>query len=155
MKAKSNKLAAIEADWSALGYRAETLPLLLLAPPVQVAWAEGFVQTGERRTILRLAADLRIAPGSPGYAELCDWLEHRPPDEFFARATALLRRWLETMPAARRTKLRNVLLLGCVEVAQASSSIGLLRDRRGVNREEREQLAAIGEKLGFTPGFAA
>lgn len=155
MKGKSDKLAAIENEWARLGYRAGTLPLLLLAPPVQVAWAEGFVQTGERRTILRMAADLRIAPGAPGYAELCDWLDVRPADDFFAEATALLRRWLETMPAARRAKLRNVLLLGCLEVAQASSSIGLLRDRRGVNREEREQLAALGEKLGFVPGFAA
>lgn len=49
---------AVTEKGAELGYSPDTLPLLFLVPFVQVAWAEGFVQASEQKTILRLAANL-------------------------------------------------------------------------------------------------
>lgn len=134
-----------------LGCAPERVPLLLLAPLVQVAWAEGFVQPAERRTILRFAENFGLAPGQTAYAELDDWLDERPSDEFFDRAAEKLRELLEALPAKAAARLRNLLHFGCLEVAQAAGDIGLLRGRSNIRREEREHLREISDRLGLTP----
>jgi hypothetical protein len=134
---------------------AEHLPVLCFVPFVQIAWAEGFVQPAERRAILRLAESLNVAPEQPGYRELVGWLDERPPDEFFDRAGEMIRELLAVLPDESASQLRHILLFGCLEVAQAAGDIGLLRQRSGIRREEREQLRRIGEKLGLTPPLTA
>src|SRR5262249_55036504 len=54
----------------ALGINRDTGSALLLAPLVQVAWAEGKVTDRERETILRLAAARGVEAGSPAHAQL-------------------------------------------------------------------------------------
>src|SRR5690349_18400554 len=51
-----------------LGVTLETGPALLLAPLVQIAWAEGKVTDDERATVLRLAHGRGLAETSPAYA---------------------------------------------------------------------------------------
>ncbi len=92
MRSRFNKPIDIEIKWTQLGGKPETISLLFLVPLVQIAWAEGFVQRAERKTVLRLAADLKITFETEGYADLLSWLDERPTDEFFAAATALLTR---------------------------------------------------------------
>lgn len=154
MRSRFNKPIDIEIKWTQLGGKPETISLLFLVPLVQIAWAEGFVQHVERKTVLRLAADLKITSETAGYADLLSWLNERPTDDFFAAATELLNYWLKTMPPEQSESLRNVLLIGCLEVARASADIGLHPKPEKIRREEREQLFSLGNRLGFAPALA-
>jgi hypothetical protein len=133
-----------------LGYTPESLPLLLLVPFVQVAWAEGFVQTGEQKAILRFAENFSVKPGHTGYEQLLLWFDERPTDEFFTASIEDLRALLESLSDKQAARLRSMLQFGCVEVAHATGEIGFLRGRSNIQREEREHLQHIGERLGLT-----
>ena len=141
--------AEIVEKWRALGGDEKTLPLLTFVPAVQVAWAEGFVQAGERRTILELFAASGLADDDLD-KELLGWLDERPSDDFFAAATEILSEWLAKMSSQLSAGLRDLLHERCVKVAQASMTIGLRPGNRAVSREERRQLELIGNQLGFT-----
>ncbi len=132
-----------------LGYAPDNLPLLFLVPFVQVAWAEGFVQASEQKAILRFAGNLRVDHEHSEYERLVGWFDERPTDEFFARLIEDLRELLERIPPKQAARLRTMLQFGCLEVAQASGDIGLLRGRSNIRREEREQLRHIGDRLGL------
>ena len=58
----------------ALGVTLDTGAAFLLAPLVQVAWAEGGVTDREREKILRIAAERGIDTSSPAYTQLQAWL---------------------------------------------------------------------------------
>lgn len=133
-----------------LGYAPDNLPLLFLVPFVQVAWAEGFVQASERKAILRFAANLRVKPQHQNFEQLLVWFDERPTEEFFDRSLEDLRALLADIPAKQAARLRTMLQFGCVEVAHAAGEIGLLRGRSNINREERELLQNIGERLGLS-----
>lgn len=137
-----------------LGYAPEFLPLLFLVPFVQVAWAEGFVQAGEQKAILRFAARLQVKPGHPAFEKLLEWFDERPEDDFFDGSLEDLRELLASVPPKEAARLRAMLQFGCVETAHASSDIGLLRGRTAVRREEREVLEFISQRLGLSPAYA-
>lgn len=132
-----------------LGYASDKLPLLFLAPFVQIAWAEGFVQASERRAILRFAESFNVDAGGENHQRLVEWLDERPTDEFFARSLEDLRQLLGEVPDRQAARLRSMLQFGCVETAHAAGDIGLLRGRSNIRREEREHLQSIGERLGL------
>ncbi|MDH5255923.1 MAG: hypothetical protein OEW72_08430, partial [Gammaproteobacteria bacterium] len=66
-----------------LGITMETSPAFLLAPLVQVAWAEGKVTEEEREKVLALATERGVGADSPAHAQLVAWLRKRPSDELF------------------------------------------------------------------------
>lgn len=149
MRIDFENMTEIVEKWRALGGDEKTLPLLTFAPAVQVAWAEGFMQAGERRTILELFAASGLADDDLKN-ELLGWLDERPSDDFFAAATEILSEWLAKMSSHRSAGLRDLLHERCVKVAEASTTIGLRPGTRAVSREERRQLELIGNQLGFT-----
>ena len=136
-----------------LGYAPDKLPLLLLVPFVKVAWAEGFVQANEQKTILSFAGNLRVNSKHPDYEKLLAWFDERPDEEFFARSIEDLRSLLADIPPKQAARLRAMLQFGCVEVAHASGDIGLLRASSNIRREEREELRRIGEQLGLRQNY--
>jgi hypothetical protein len=138
---------------SQLGYEREKLPLLFLVPFVQVAWAEGFVQASEQKTILRFAENFRVNAEKSAFEQLLVWFDERPSEEFFARSIEDLRRLLADIPPKQAARLRSMLHFGCVEVAQASGDIGLMRGGSNIRREERELLQNLGERLGLSSSY--
>lgn len=135
--------------WNELGFDAETLPLVFYAPLVQVAWAEGFLQAGERRRILEFARENGLSEDLI-YDELTVWLDERPPDYFFAAATEILRELLKELPEEEAEAWREKIQTACLEVANSSPSIGVLRDRDRISREEHREMEQIGNSLGFS-----
>ena len=145
--------AQVTEKGAQLGYAPDKLPLLLLTPFVKVAWAEGFVQASEQKAILRFAENFNVKPGHPEYERLLGWFDERPADEFFARSIEDLRELLDCVPPKQAARLRTALQFGCVEVANASGDIGMLRGGSNIRREEREQLKFIGERLGLAHSY--
>jgi len=148
MNLKLDKTEQLVQKWKEFGYEEETLFVLPFVPLLQLAWAEGFLQAGERRAILDLYHELGIADNLI-YDELILRINERPSEEFFAKANDILAQWLETLPKNQQANLRKFLHLGCLRVATASASIGLTPKTKSICPEEQQQLEQIGNRFGL------
>jgi len=132
-----------------LGLDQETGATILLAPLVQVAWAEGHVSDAERAVVLELAASRGIVPGMPAYEKLVEWLRQRPSDAVFETAMEVMRVGFSVLPEPERNERIASLVAACRRVAAASGS-GLARligMSDGVSSEESAVLDAITKNL--------
>jgi hypothetical protein len=129
-------------ELQALGFTPDTVALLPLTPVVQVAWAEGGVTAAERALIVKLARTRGIDQGSAADLQLADWLDRRPSEEVFSRATRLISAMLAS-PGQERLSADD-LVRHCESIATASGGIF------GINKvspEERQLLASIADAL--------
>ena len=136
-----------------LGLKHETGAAILLAPLVQVAWAEGKVTNQERDVIFEIAASRGIESGSPPHAQLVQWLQERPPDELFETAMEVMKAGLSVLTPEERTERVHALVEACNRVAEASGGglSKLLGVGSGVTGEESAILDAITTKLHAAP----
>jgi hypothetical protein len=131
-----------------LGVTLDTGPAFLLAPLVQVAWAEGKVTDRERDTVLRLAAARGVEAGTPAHAQLLKWLQERPSDVLFDTAMEVIRDGLALLPPEEREERLKRLVHACQEVAEASGGLAkVLGLGSGVSGEEGALLEAIATRL--------
>jgi hypothetical protein len=137
----------------ALGVTLETGPALVLAPLVQVAWADGYVTDRERETVLRLARARDVEEGSPAWKQLLAWLAQRPADVVFDTAIEVIEAGLSVVPQdVRQDRIRQI-LQACREVAESSGG-GIARAlgfASGMTHKEAVVLDAMGERLRSTP----
>lgn len=128
----------------ALGVTVETGPAFLLAPLVQVAWAEGKVTEREHKTVLRLAGARGVEESSPAYAQLLEWLRERPPDALFDTATEVIKVGLSVLPPEEREERMKRIVQACHEVAEASDGLArVLGLGSGVSGEEESLLDTL------------
>ncbi len=134
---------------TALGVTLDTGPAFLLAPLVQIAWAEGFVTHKEKREVLSIAEQRGIAQGSVCYALLEEWLDKRPSDAFFAAAVEAIKTGLAVLPEAERRKRVEQIVTLCQRVAATSGGLArALGLSGGIEVAEQAVLDAIAERLG-------
>jgi hypothetical protein len=118
---------------------------LLLAPLVQVAWAEGKVTDKERETVLRLAAGRGAEKGSPSETQLLAWLDKRPSEAVFVTAIDVIKAGLSHLTPKEREDRIEAYAQACREVSEASGG-GLARKLgvgSGVSREEKSVLESV------------
>lgn len=133
-----------------LGVTVGTGPALLLAPLVQIAWAQGKVSPEERDVILRLARERGVEDGSPAHAKLLEWLTRRPSDDLFDAAVASIKVGISVLPEPERQARIGQMMAACRQVARASGGgklARLLGLSDGVADEEAAVLAAITARL--------
>ncbi len=131
----------------ALGITLETGPAFLLAPLVQVAWAEGTVTDREREAVLRLAAARGVKDGSATHAQLVEWLRIRPADALFTTALETIGAGLSLLPAAEREKRVAEIVAACREISDASGgglprALGLATGTSGEEKSVLERITA-------------
>jgi hypothetical protein len=132
----------------ALGVTLDTGAAFLLAPLVQVAWAEGAVTDRERERVLRIATERGIETSSPAYTQLQEWLRTRPLDALFDTAIETIKTGLSVLTPAERADRVKRLVDACREVASASGGLGrLLGLDTGVSSEEESILDAMAATL--------
>jgi hypothetical protein len=120
----------------------------LLAPLVQVAWAEGAVTDREREKVLRIATERGIDPSSPAYTQLQEWLRTRPADAVFDTAIETIKTGLSVLTPAERADRVKRIVNTCREVASTSGGLGrLLGLGTGVSSEEESILDAMAATL--------
>ena len=127
-------------ELEALGFTPDTVSLLPLVPIVQVAWAEGGVSDDERKLIVEFARGRKILPGSAADDKLATWLEQRPSEDVFSRATRLIRAMLDRPDAQTGAWSVDDLIHHAEEIAEASG--GILGFRR-ISGEEKALLGRI------------
>jgi len=132
-----------------LGITLQTAPAFFVAPLVQVAWAEGRVLKEERDMVLVLARQRGIAPDSPSYELLEEWLKVRPPDALFDTAVEVLRLGFTVLPAEEREERIKDIVRQCRDIAEASGTLGrLLGLGDGVTPVEAAMLDRLARMLG-------
>ena len=136
--------AAQIEELQALGFTPDTLALLPLVPVLQVAWAEGGVSGAERAMIVDLARSREIAAGSAADAQLQEWLDRRPSEETFRKASRLIGAMLDQPAGAEMQVSADDLLKYCEQIAQAS---GGLFGIGSVSAEEKSALQQIAAQL--------
>jgi hypothetical protein len=130
-------------ELAVLGFTPETISLLPLIPVLQVAWAEAGISTAERALIVSLARSRGIAEGSPADRQLALWLDVKPSEDTFHKATRLIRAILEA-PEHRVDVSAPDLIDYCDKIAHAS---GGLFGIGAVSPEERAALKEISSAL--------
>ena len=130
-------------DLALLGFHPDTIALLPLVPVLQVAWAKAGVSTPERRLIVNLARSRGIAPGSPADHQLAEWLDAKPSEDTFHKATRLISAMIAA-PEHRVEITAHDLIEYCDQIAHAS---GGLFGIGTVSHEERAVLEEITEGL--------
>lgn len=134
----------------AQGITQETGPAFLLAPLVQIAWAEGNVTPEERDEILKIARQRGIEDGSPSHAQLLEWLAKRPSNALFEASEMSIKLGLSVLPPTERDARIREIVSQCRRVAAASGRRGLawlLGLSDSVSQQEEIVLAAITAKL--------
>jgi hypothetical protein len=127
-----------------MGVTLDTAPAFLLAPLVQVAWAEGEVTEREYKTVLRLAGIRGVEESSPAHAQLLTWLRERPLDTLFDTATEVIKVGLSVLPPSEQEERIKRIVEACHEVAEASGGLAkVLGLGSGVSGEEASLLDTI------------
>ncbi|OAI56724.1 hypothetical protein AYO47_08725 [Planctomyces sp. SCGC AG-212-M04] len=126
-----------------LGVTLDTGAAFILAPLVEVAWADGDVSQAERTTVLQIAHRRGVMPGSPDHRQLLDWLDNRPPDEVLRTALEAIRIGISVLPPDESAERISTMIKACEEVANAAGGLSRLLHLEGITREEGAVIAAI------------
>ncbi len=132
-----------------LGITVDNAPAFFLAPLVQVAWADAAVSRDEHDTVLRIARERNVEPGSAGYQLLTEWLGARPSDDLFDTAVEVIKTGFSVLPADEREERLNRIVEACNEVAMATGGglAQLLRLGNSVSSRETSMLDKITKTL--------
>lgn len=104
------------------GFTAENIPVLYLAPALEVAWADGSVSDRERVSMLKFACEQGANKDSPAYGQLSAWLTHKPPAEFFALRLRLIASVCGSQTPSEGKATVTRVLSYCSQIAAASGS---------------------------------
>ena len=132
-----------------LGLDRENGAAILLAPLVQVAWADGEVTDREREAIFELAATRGVMPGSATHAKVDAWLRERPPEALYEAAIEVMRVAATLLTPAEREEGVVMIVDACRRVAKASGG-GLARRlglASGISHEEAAVIDSIVKKF--------
>jgi hypothetical protein len=103
-----------------LGVAAETLVAFSLVPLVEVAWADGQIQSKEREAILKAAEEQGVSPASASHQLLENWLKTKPDDELLEVWKGYIGQLMESMSADAGAQLQTSSLNRARAVAEAA-----------------------------------
>lgn len=126
-----------------LGVDRESIPVLHLAPLLQVAWADGEIQGAERDLLLEAATATGLT--GPGLARLEQMLTTRPEQAWFDAALDFIRNMLAALPDGQADAARGNLEDLAWRVADASGGVFGLWGR--VEDAEKNALRNIATRL--------
>lgn len=131
----------------ALGVTLDTGSAFMLAPLVEVAWADGNVSHAERDVILQIAKRRGVEAGSADHRQLLDWLGHRPPEEVFRTAVEAIGVGLSVLPPGEAQERIAGIIKACEDVARASGGLSWWLQLEDVSAEEGAVIDAIRRRL--------
>jgi uncharacterized tellurite resistance protein B-like protein len=127
-----------------LGVTLDTAAAFILSPLIEIAWADGTVSQAERDTIIRIAKDRGIVPGSADMNQLLLWLENRPADAIFRLAIEAIKVGISVLSPDEAEQRVRKMIATCEEVAQAATGLQkLLSPRARVSPQERTAMDEI------------
>lgn len=111
------------ADLAKSGSEPGALAALGLVPLVEIAWSDGSISDGERTAVLKAAAEMGIAAGSPSQELLQKWLIARPPVGAVVAWKEYVKALVGTMPPDRAKSMQASIIGRAKKVAESSGGI--------------------------------
>jgi hypothetical protein len=130
-----------------LGLTRETGAAILMAPLIQVAWADGDVTDRERAIVLELGGARGIVAGTPPHAQLLAWLQECPRPELFDAAIEIINVGFAVLPAVERAERVRAVLDACERVAEAARGVAMFGLRFSASSAEAAVLETLRTKL--------
>lgn len=106
-----------------LGIQPVTAIALSLVPLIQVAWADGTIQEGERKAILSAAHDAGIDETMASYALLQSWLKNAPGEELEATWRSYVEALIGTLSGNERRNFCDSTLKRARAVAAVAGGV--------------------------------
>ena len=120
VRASGIKNPAVIDRLIALDVRPETVTALSLVPLVEVAWADGTLDAGERAAVLERVDNVQFPPDSPPRALLEAWLTRKPDSKLLDAWAQLVAGLAEQMSREEMAVVKESLLDRARAVAGAS-----------------------------------
>jgi hypothetical protein len=144
------EVANIESDelidaLMALELEVSDLAALSIVPLVEVAWADGEIQSKERKAILKAAEEVGITPGAENYELLVNWLERKPEAKLMECWSRYARDLEASLDSALGAVLRDRLMARTRKVAEAAGGflgIGAISDAEQAVLDDLEKALA-------------
>ncbi len=130
----------------ALKMNRETISALSLFPLIQVAWADGAVDSKEQEAVLAAAAASGVLKGSSAHTLLEGWLKLKPPAALESAWANYVKALVEGMTAEDKALLKNELLGKARSVAEASG--GILGMGSKISKSETDALKKLEVAFG-------
>ena len=131
-----------------LGVTRDTAAAFLLAPLVEIAWADGHVSQGEQDAVVRMAVARGVAADSPDMAQLLQWLKVEPPHALYESALDAIKLGLSVLPPDEAEQRATAMVAACRQVAQTPGGLERLISIHGITTpRERSTLAEIRMRL--------
>jgi len=125
---------------------AETLAALSLVPLIAVAWADGSIDSKERRAVLSAAEQKGVGTEHPGYPLLERWLQEQPDPALLAAWKEYVSILSQTLDESALSDLKAGLLGRARAVAEAAG--GLLGLGNRVSKSEQAVLDELEQAFG-------
>jgi hypothetical protein len=135
---------AVLDSLEAIGISVQTLTALSLVPLVTVAWADGKLAPAEREAIQQAASEANA--GKDALTMLEGWLSSPPRAALLAAWKSYIGELLPTLDPAARASLRDQLVGGAREVAEAAG--GFLGFGNKVSSEQAAVLDELADCFG-------
>jgi hypothetical protein len=119
-----------------LGVTLDTGAAFILAPLVEVAWADGDISHAERSAILHIAKQRGVTRGSTDHRQLLLWLAQRPSHELFQTALEAIRLGISVLPPDESEQRIAAMIKACEDVAQPAGGISGLLKLEGISYRE-------------------
>ena len=107
-------------------------------PLIEVAWADGELDTKERAAVLKSASSHGLREDHAAYGLLASWLEAKPGPELKAAWFEYIAALLEQLPPAGRPAFKHALVGGAEDVAKATG--GFLGLGNKISKAEQSML---------------
>lgn len=123
-----------------LDIRPETLTSICLAPLVEVAWADGSVDSQEQEAILAAASNLGFTQGSDNYDIVKQWFTHKPSSDLLTAWIHYIEGICEKLNATEKEALKDSIMQHARNVANASGGFLNLGIGNKISKQEQEML---------------
>ena len=129
----------------AVNVKGELLLVFRLYPLVEIAWADGAIDSRESKAVIDAAMKMGVPEGSAALKALEEWLKRGPTPDGRKAWYAFADELRKTLTAEELAKFRHDLLEGAKAVAKASG--GLLGIAFEISAAEQKVLDGIAQRL--------
>ena len=103
-----------------LNVRPETLVSLGLVPLIEIAWADGELDTKEREAMLKAVVNAGFEKGSINYTLIENWMTHRPPKELLSAWVHYIQGLCESLSEEEKKNFCEKIVQRARMIAEAS-----------------------------------
>lgn len=128
------------------GFDSDRVRALFLQPLVEVAWADGRVQSEEKELILQFANERKISEDSEAYKVLLNWIDKGPKDQSFLQAKALLEPLMLDKKAGGKDDPTEWIMKSVEDIAEITNTLFGFGFRM-VSKEEKDFIQSLSARL--------